>query len=135
MIRTRFKKILVVASDTFPEKLLADYHNVKHVTAISSIFPSIYEMSPDMIILDYDYVGKDIEEILRRIKINKFYSRLKICCYKNSPDAAADSLLKALGADYVVYREELEKPQKNKSVFNNLAAAFDTPIVKWMTSV
>jgi hypothetical protein len=135
MIRTRFKKILLVAADNSPERLLADYQNVKHVTAIGSIFPSIYEMSPDMIILDYDYIGKDIEEILRRIKVNKFYSRLKICCYKNTADVQTDSLLKALGADYVVYREGLAKPQKNKSVFNSLATAFDAPIVKWMTSV
>lgn len=86
MIRTRFKKVLLVAPDLFPDQLLADCKSVKHISTVSSIFPSLYEFNPDLVIFDHEYLGKDMEKILRRIMANKFYDRLKICCYKNSPN-------------------------------------------------
>jgi hypothetical protein len=119
MIRTRFKKVLLVAPAVLPEHLLSDYKNVKHIHAVSQIFPSLFELNPDLIMFDYDFVGNDIEKILRRIKINKFYSKLKICCYKTSPDEKTDSLLKALGVDQLYYRADFAKPQKNKTLMNN----------------
>jgi hypothetical protein len=132
MLRTRLKKVLLVAPDIFPEKILTDYKNVKHVSAISCIFPAIYELNPDIIVFDYDYIGKDIEEILRRIKINKFYNKLKICCYKDAADTKTESMLKALGADRVIYREDLAKSQKNRILLNNLSGVFDISIMKWV---
>ena len=77
MIRTRFKKVLLVAPDIFPDQLLTDCKDVKHIQAVSCIFPSLFELNPNLIILDCDYVGSDIEKIIRRIKINKFYNKLK----------------------------------------------------------
>jgi hypothetical protein len=77
MIRTRFRKVLLVAPDIFPDELLTGYKNVKHIAAISGIFPSIFEMNPNVIIFDYDFIGNDIEKVLRRIKINRFYDKVK----------------------------------------------------------
>lgn len=134
MIRTRFKKVLLVAPGVFPEQLLSDYKNVKHVAAINGIFPSIFELNPNVIIFDYDYIGQDIEKILRRIKINRFYDKLKICCYKSAPNQKTDSLLKALGVDHVFYRDEITG-QKNKTILNGLNSMLDTSIMKWVASV
>ena len=134
MIRTRFKKVLLVAPGVFPEQLLTDYKNVKHIAAINRIFPSIFELNPNVIIFDYDYVGQDIEKILRRIKINRFYDKLKICCYKSVPNQKIDSLLKALGVDHVFYQDEMTAP-KNKTVLNSFSAMFDASIMKWVASV
>lgn len=134
MIRTRFKKVLLVAPDVFPDQLLTDYKNVKHVAAISGIFPSLFEWNPSVIIFDYDYIGQDIEKILRRIKINRFYDKLKICCYKSAPNTKTDSLLKALGVDHVFYQEDITR-QKSKTIFNGIGSMFDTSIMKWVASV
>ena len=135
MIRTRFRKVLLVAPDVFPDELLTDYKNVKHIAAISGIFPSIFEMNPNVIIFDYDFIGNDIEKVLRRIKINRFYDKLKICCYKSTPNQKTDSLLKALGVDHVFYQDDIEKSPKNKSVLNSFSTMFDASIMKWVASV
>jgi hypothetical protein len=135
MIRKHFKKVLLVAPDVFPNQLLTDFKNIKHITALSSIFPSLNELKPDMVIFDYDYTGEGIEKIIRRIKINNFYNKLKICCYKSAHDEKTDSLLKALGVDYVIYEEDLVRPEKNKTLLTNLGAIFDTSIFKWVANV
>jgi len=135
MIRTRFKKVLLVAPDFYPEQLLANFKEVKRIAAVTSIFPALYEFNPDLIIIDYDYIGKDIEKVLRRIKINKFYDKLKICCYKSAPNEKTDSLLKALGADQLIYQEDLAKSKKNKNILGNMGTAFDISILKWMGTV
>jgi hypothetical protein len=135
MIRTRFRKVLLVAPDIFPDELLTDYKNVKHITAVSGIFPSIFEMNPNVIIFDYDFIGNDIEKVLRRIKINRFYDKVKICCYKSAPNQKTDSLLKALGVDHVFYQDDIEKSPKNKSVLNSFSTMFDASIMKWVASV
>jgi len=135
MIRTRFKKVLLVAPDVYPDRLLADCSIVKHISAVGNIFPSLFELNPDMIIFDYDHVGTDIEKVLRRIRINKFYSKLKVCCYKDRPNSKTDGLLKALGVDYLIYSEELRETQKSKTVLNNIGSIFDSSILKWVASV
>jgi hypothetical protein len=135
MIRTRFRKVLLVAPDIFPDELLTGYKNVKHIAAISGIFPSIFEMNPNVIIFDYDFIGNDIEKVLRRIKINRFYDKVKICCYKSAPNQKTDSLLKALGVDHVFYQDDIEKSPKNKSVLNSFSTMFDASIMKWVASV
>jgi hypothetical protein len=135
MIRTRFKKVLLVAPDVFPDRLLTDFKELKHITTVGGIFPALYKSNPDMIMLDYDYIGKDIEKILRRIKINKFYNKLKICCYKSGHNEKIDSLLIALGADHLIYKEDLAKPEKNKTVLNNFGTLLDMSILKWVASV
>src|SRR4051794_38607892 len=102
MIRTRLKRVLLVAPEIFPNQLLTDYTNVKHISAASSVFPSIYELSPDVIVFDYDFMGKELERTLRRIQVNKFYNKIKICCFKNSPNEKTDSFLKVLGVDHLI---------------------------------
>src|SRR6185437_7130669 len=113
MIRTRFKKVIIVAPDVFPDQLLDDFENVKHIQSVSSIFPALFELNPNLIIFDCDYVGNDIEKVIRRIKVNKFYSKLKICCYKSARDEKADDVLKALGVDKLFYRDDFNTKQKN----------------------
>ncbi|MDP9077994.1 MAG: hypothetical protein M3O71_11255 [Bacteroidota bacterium] len=135
MIRTRFKKVLLVAPDIFPNQLLADYTNVRHVSTTSSIFPSIYELSPDVIVFDYEFMGKEMEKTLRRIKVNKFYSKVKICCFKNTASEKTDSFLKAIGVDHFVYRADLGENSKNKSVLNTFNSIIDASIVKWVMNV
>lgn len=132
MIRTRFKKVLLVAPDIFPNQLLADYTNVKHISATGSVFPAIYETTPDVIVFDYEFVGKDLEKILRRIRVNKFYNKIKICCFKNSRDENTDGLLRVLGIDHMIYREDLLKNTRNKSVLNTFSSIIDASIVKWV---
>jgi hypothetical protein len=135
MSRTRFKKALLVAADDFPGQLLSGYECVKHITNVNSIFPSLYELNPNLVIFDYDFIGKDLEKIIRRIKLNKFYSKLKICCYKSVPNEETDSLLTAIGLDQLIYKEDLLNPQKDKTPVNNLSNIFETPFLKWVTNV
>jgi hypothetical protein len=135
MVRTRFKKVILVAPDIFPEQLIVDYHNVKRVSSVNCIFPSIFELNPDLIVFDSDFVGKEMENTLRRIKANKFYHRIKIFCYKNTPDEKTDSLLKALGADHIIYREDLVKNPKSKNLFNTVNSIIDTSIIKLVASI
>ncbi|HEY8929988.1 MAG TPA: hypothetical protein VIM55_12395 [Mucilaginibacter sp.] len=132
MIRTRFKKVLLVAPEIFPNKLLTDYTNVRHVSVASGIFPAIHETTPDVIVFDYEFMGKGLENTLRRIQTNKFYNKIKICCYKNSPNEKVDSFLKVLGVDHFVYRQDLMRDTKNKSVLNALNSIVDASIVKWV---
>jgi len=135
MIRTRFKKVLLVAPDVFPDQLLTDYSHVKHISTVAGIFPSIYQLNPDIIVFDYDFVGKEMEKVLRRITMNKFYNKIKICCYKETPNEKTDSLLKVLGVDLLVFKEDLVKSQKSKSVLNTVNIIIDASILKWVASV
>src|ERR1700754_1681822 len=134
MIRTRFKKVLLVAPEIFPNQLLADYTNVRHVTATGSVFPSIYEQSPDVIVFDYEFMGKELEKTLRRLKTNKFYNKIKICCFKNSANEKTDSFLKVLGVDHMIYREQLTENAKNKSLLSTFNSVIDASILKWVIS-
>ena len=132
MIRTRFKKVLLVAPEIFPNKLLTDYTNVRHVSNATGVFPAIFETTPDVIVFDYEFMGKGLENTLRRIQTNKFYNKIKICCFKNSPSEKVDSFLKVLGVDHFVYRQDLLQDTKNKSVLNALNSIVDASIVKWV---
>lgn len=134
MIRTRFRKVIIVAPAILPDQLVDDYSSVKHIEAVNGIFPALFELNPNLIIFDYDYIGSDIEKILRRIKVNKFYCKLKICCYKSIRDEKTDSLLKALGVDQLFYLEEFKKQQKNKTVLNSFNT-IDAAIMKWVPSI
>ncbi len=68
MIRTRSKKVLLLAPEVFPGQLLAGYDNVKHVSATSTIFPNIHELKPDVIFFDHAHMGDNLEKTLRRCK-------------------------------------------------------------------
>ena len=125
----------MVAPNEVPDQLLTDYRNVKHISVVNAIFPAIFDLRPNVIVFDADYLGKDFEKILRRIKINRFYDKIKICCYKNSPNHKDDSLLKVLGVEQMVYLEDLAKLKKSKPAVSGVATMLDSSIVKMMASV
>jgi hypothetical protein len=135
MIRTRFKKVLLVAPEVFPDRLLTDYSHVRHISATGAIFPSIYELNPDVIVFDYEFMAKDIEKTLRRLSGNKFYSKVKICCFKNSPNEKTDSFLKVLGVDHLIYREDLIQTPKERSLLHTFNALIDASVVKRVINV
>jgi hypothetical protein len=135
MIRPRFNKVLLVAPDVFPNQLLTDYSHVEHVSSVKSIFPSIYALAPELIILDFDFMGNDIEKVLRRIKVNRFYDRIKIHCYKSQPNDKIDDLLKTLGVDQFIYSEDLRSDKKGKTTMSSVNAIFDASLLKWTSSV
>ena len=129
MIRTRFKKVLLVAPEISDSQLSAEYENVTHVHALNRIFPSIFEINPNLIVLDSKYLATEMEKIVRRIRTNNFYSKIKICCYKNKVEPKADSLLKAIGVDYFIYEEELRTAQKNNSITSMFTELVDRPVL------
>jgi hypothetical protein len=135
MIRTRFKKVLLVAPEIFPDRLLTDYSQVRHISATGAIFPSIYELNPDVIVFDYEFMAKDIEKTLRRLNGNKFYSKVRICCFKNAPNEKTDSFLKVLGVDQLIYREELTPTSKHRSLLNTFTALVDASVVQQVVNV
>ena len=135
MIRTRFKKVLLVSPENSSNQLHADYENVRHIHALDRIFPSIFELNPNLIVFDYNYISKDMEKIVRRIRTNRFYSKIKICCYKTKIEPKADSLLKAIGVDYFVYEEELQAIQKNKNIAHIFTDILDKPVLAMLNGV
>jgi hypothetical protein len=129
MIRLRSKNILLVAPDTFSVELLPDNNLFRHISAVGSIFPTIHEIKPNLVIFDYDHLSKDIERILRRMQTNSAYSKIKVCCYKNASHTKTDGLLKALGVDHILYPDDLKRSTANKSTSNIFANIFEAPII------
>jgi len=116
MIRTRNKKVLYVAPEVSSSQLINDFVDITRIYALNRIFPTIYQLNPNLVVFDYDYLSKDIERIIRRLRTNTFYSKMKICCYKTNFDAEKDGLLKAIGVDYFIYEEELREAQKSNNI-------------------
>ncbi|MFD0794824.1 hypothetical protein ACFQZX_14450 [Mucilaginibacter litoreus] len=135
MIRTRSKKVLLVAPDTFPDQLLAKYNNVKHIAAAASIFPSIHELKPDVILFDHAHMSDGFEKVLRRLQTNSFYKKIKICCYKRTESVTADATLKVLGVDHMIYHEDLQKVSKSKATLNSINNIIDASLIKWVAGV
>jgi hypothetical protein len=135
MTRTRFKKVLFVTPEINSPQLTIGYKDVKYVHTITQIFPSIYELNPNLIVLDHTFLSKDIEKVVRRIRTNTFYNKIKICCYKNKIEPKTDSLLKAIGVDYFIYEEELQNIQKSKNVFGIFNELLDRPVLSMVTNV
>jgi hypothetical protein len=133
MIRIKSEKVLLVAPNVFSVDVLSTNKQIRHVSSASRIFPSIFEMNPNLIIIDYDYLQKDVESIIRRIRCNSYYDKLKICCYKTDQNSKMDSLLKALGADYVIYREEFVKTE-TKPLVNPFRNVIDSTIMNLLGS-
>jgi DNA-binding NarL/FixJ family response regulator len=113
MIRPCSKQLLLVAPEIFPVRRLAYYKNIKHISVVVEIFPSIFNFKPDIIIFDYDLMGGNLVNVLRRIRVNKFYRHIKIWCYRNKPNEKIDSFLGVLGVDHFIYKEEIEKTERN----------------------
>ncbi|MDN3550769.1 hypothetical protein [Mucilaginibacter aquaedulcis] len=129
MISIRSKNVLLVAPDTFPVELLPESQLFRHISSIATIFPTIHELKPNLIILDHEYVIKDIERILRRISSNPSYNKIKVCCYKKTAHTKTDGLLKALGVDHIFYQEDFSKEAQSKNTSGVLSSILDTSIV------
>ena len=126
MIHSKSEKILLVAPNIFSVRLLAGNKQIRHITSVDRVFPAIYEMAPNMIVFDYDYLSEDMEKILRRIRTNPYYNKIKICCFKSSPNRKIDSFLKILGVNHVIYKNELHNP--TKAVINHIKSILDSAV-------
>jgi hypothetical protein len=135
MIRSRTKKVLLVAPKAFPDALIAGYNTVRQVSVQTAIFPSIHEVKPDVILFDYEHMGPELEKVLRRLQSNSFYRNIKICCYKNKEHTRIDGLLKVLGVNHFFYQEDVEKVSKSKAALNAINSVLDASIVNWVAGV
>ncbi|MBW4891693.1 hypothetical protein KXQ82_18355 [Mucilaginibacter sp. HMF5004] len=75
-----------------------------HVNSTSKIFPSLFTYQPGTIIIDCDYLQNEVQDLVRRIRTNPFYNKLKICCLKQTQNHKADEQLKIIGVDFLLYR-------------------------------
>ncbi len=135
MIRTRSKRVLLVAPQAFPDQLLAEYDNVKHIFAITAIFPEIHETKPDVILFDHAHMAGNLERILRRLQTNPFYKHIKICCYKRNESITADATLKVLGVDHMIYHADLQKTSKSNAALNAINNLVNASLLKLMAGV
>ena len=108
-MQTKLKSLLIVA-DTTAHIILPVKKNPVHINCINRIFPAIHEHKPDGILLDYDFLGTEMEKILRRLMSNPFYKGIKISCYKAKPHTKVDDLLKVLGVQQFIYAQEQKQP-------------------------
>lgn len=116
MMRIKSGNILVVASAAAGISLPA-HKKATHVSSMIRIFPAIHEMQPSCIVLDYEFIGDDIQKVLRRLTANPFYHKIKIYCYKSKSHTKVDGLLQALGVQYFIYAaDEKQVKQVNNPV-------------------
>jgi len=135
MIRTRSKRVLLVAPRAFPDQLLDEYDNVKHISAITIIFPSIHELQPDVILFDHAHMIGNMERILRRLQTNPFYKHIKICCYKHTESITADATLKVLGVHHMIYHADLQKTSKSNAALTAINNLVNASLVKWVAGI
>jgi hypothetical protein len=126
MIFMKSERVLLVAPNIFSIQLLASHKRIKHIDSVDRVFPAIFEFVPNLIVFDYDYLDKDMEKILRRIRTNSYYNKIKICCFKSSPNRKIDSFLQVLGVNHVIYKQELHNP--TKTVINHVRSILDTAV-------
>ena len=132
MTRNKYERILLVAPNIFSVQMLVVNKQIKHITCADRVFPSIYEMLPNIIVFDYDYLSDDMEKILRRIRTNPYYNKIQICCFKSGPNRKIDSFLKVLGVDHVIYKADLHN--QTKSAVSYVKSIFDSAITDLLVS-
>jgi hypothetical protein len=132
MTRNKYERVLLVAPNIFSVQILTVNKQVKHITQADRVFPAIYEMSPNIIVFDYDYLSDDMEKILRRIRTNPYYNKIKICCFKSGPNRKIDGFLKVLGVDHVIYKADLHN--QAKPAINYVKSIFDAAITDLLVS-
>lgn len=132
MIHIRSERVLLVAPNIFSVTLLASNKQIRHITSVDRVFPSIYDMIPNLIVFDYDYLSNDMEKILRRIRTNPYYNKIKICCFKSSPNRKIDEFLKVLGVNHVIYKEELHNP--TKAAISHVKSILDSTVTDLLVS-
>jgi len=137
MIRIKSERVLLVADSTFSVQLLPSNKQLKHISAADKVFPALFDLKPNLIVFDHDFLGKDGEKILRRIRGNTFYNKVKICCYKTSRNVKTDDLLKTLGVDHIIYQDELvEQPMRTgKNIAGAIGAAIDASVMRLVSAV
>jgi hypothetical protein len=98
--------IVLLTSDDLNETFFRDRTRFKylHVNSSSKVFPSLFTYQPGTIIIDCDYLPNEVHDLVRRIRTNAFYNKLKICCLKQSQNRKADEQLKIIGVDFLLYR-------------------------------
>jgi hypothetical protein len=99
-------RVLLVSPTNFSVPMLAGKKVIRHVTTLDRVFPAIHEDQPNIIVFDYDHYNEGMEKVLLRLRGNKFYNKIKIYCYKSTPDQKTDAYLRELGANFVVYKSE-----------------------------
>lgn len=112
---TMQKSLLIVAENT-SHIVVPVKKNLVHINCISRIFPAIHEHKPEGIILDHDFLGGEMEKILRRLRANPFYKHIKISCYKSKPHTKVDDLLKTLGVQHFIYAQQQKQTKAVASV-------------------
>ena len=125
-MQIKLKSLLIVA-DTTANIVAPVKASLVHINCTNRIFPAIHEHKPDGIILDYDFLGADMEKILRRLMSNPFYKSIKISCYKTKPHTKVDDLLKALGVQQFIYaqqQKQVDIPAASKAPNNTLKNIF-----------
>lgn len=128
----RSERVLLVAPNIFSVQILANNKQIRHVASIDRVFPAIYEMIPNLIVFDYDYLSNDMEKILRRIRTNPYYNKIKICCFKSSHNRKIDDFLKVLGVNHVIYKEELHNP--TKASISHVKSILDSTVTDLLVS-
>lgn len=115
-------KPLLVVTDAATNIVIPLKRKLISVNHINRIFPAIHELQPSGIVLDHDYLGNDMEKVLRRIRCNPFYNNIKIYCYKSNPHTKVDDLLKVLGVQQFIYAGLKKQPNPNTPVkiFNDM---------------
>jgi len=100
------KLILLVTNDTLNPGFFIENTNIQfcHINSKSQIFPSISTLQPGTIIIDHDFLEDEVQKLVRRIRTNPFYAKLKICCLKRSFHRKTDEQLKTTGVDFLVYK-------------------------------
>jgi hypothetical protein len=126
MIHFRTERVLLVAPNIFSLKLLASNKQIKHITSVDRVFPAIYELAPNVIIFDYDYLNADMEKLLRRIRTNAYYNKIKICCFKSTANRRIDEFLKVLGVNHVIYKDELHN--NSKAAISHVKSILDSAV-------
>jgi hypothetical protein len=108
MVNFRTDKVLLVAPKIFSVQLLNGGNRVKHIASFESVFPTIYELAPQMIVFDYSYLDLSMKKTLRRIRTDPRCSKINVCCFKAGPNKRIDTFLKALGVNKVVYNDKFQ---------------------------
>jgi hypothetical protein len=129
-MQTKTRPLLVVTDKATSINIPAK-NDIVLITGINRIFPAIFELQPVGIVLDYDYMGSEMEKTLRRIRSNPFYSKLKIYCYKPRLHTKVDGLLQALGVQQFIYAEDARQIKTATSV-KLLNTIFENAISKKM---
>jgi hypothetical protein len=106
--RSNTKLILLVTNDALNSTFVDSTHiQYCHVSSLAKIFPCIYTLQPGTIIIDHEFLKDEVQNLVRRIRTNPFYAKLKICCLKDSFNRKTDEQLLVTGVDYMVYKNNL----------------------------